>query len=150
MLARSPSLRTLFAAGWLTLQAALVLTAGRRINHAFGFRMFEESSTLALHLERLVDDGGRLPVDGAWTAHDCEGRAVRYRWSDLVRSGPVWLDVPLLEPYGADAGLARARAAVAWVAAHTPRDCETRGFAATVTRVRNGHLLPDVDFTVSR
>jgi hypothetical protein len=150
MLARSPSRRTLFAAAWLMLQAALVLTAGRRINHAFGFRMFEESSTVQLHLERLVDDGGSLPIDAAWTTHDCEGRAVRYRWADLVRSGPVRLDAPLLAPYGADAGLLRARAAVAWVATHTPRDCETRGFAATVTRVRNGRALPDVAFTVSR
>jgi hypothetical protein len=140
----------LFAVGWLTLQAVLVLTAQRRFNHAFGFRMFEESTTVTLHVERLVDDAGSLPIAAAWTVHDCAGRPVTYRWSELVPVGPFRLDVPLSEPYGADAGLARARAAVAWVAAHTPGDCETRALTATVTRVRNGRELPDVSFTVPR
>jgi hypothetical protein len=150
MPARSPSLRTLFAAAWLVAQAALVLTAERRSNHAFGFRMFEEITTVELRVSRLVDDGGNLPMGATWTAHDCDGRPVEYRWHDLVRVGPTFLNGPLLEPYGADTGLMRARAAVAWVATHTPRDCETRGLVATVSRVRNRRPLSDVTFTVSR
>jgi hypothetical protein len=149
-LTRSPSLRTLFAAVWLLVQALLILTAGRRINHAFGFRMFEESATIALHVERLVDDSGSLPIAAEWHAHDCRGQPIRYRWRDLVPSQLPLLDYALTAPYGADAALATARAAVAWVATHTPDDCETRAFAATVTRTRNGHLLDDISFTVRR
>jgi hypothetical protein len=146
--ARFPSLRIAFAVAWLIVQAALILTAGRRINHAFSFRMFEESSTATLHLARLVE-GGALPVHDEWQTRDCSGRAVRYRWHELVPDLP-WLDVPLGAPYGADAALARARAAVAWVAAHTPGDCEAHGLAATVERVRNGRVLASVGFVVPR
>jgi hypothetical protein len=147
---RWPWLRSLFAAAWLIAQAVLILTAERRSNHAFGFRMFEENTLVELRLSRLVDDGGNLPVGATWTTHDCEGQPVEYRWHDLVRVGPTFLNAPLLEPYGADTGLMRARAAVAWVATHTPRDCETRGFVATVSRVRNRRPLRDLTFTVSR
>lgn len=149
MFERFPSLRTLFAALWLAAQAALVLTSGGRLNHAFGFRMFEESTTVSLHVERLVD-GGSLPISDEWTTQDCQGRPARYQWHVLVPSGPQWLDVPLGAPYGSDAGLARAQAAVAWVATHTPDDCKTERFVATVTRRRNGRTLDDVVFSVPR
>ncbi len=134
---------------WLAAQALLVGSAGRRLQHAFVFRMFEESSTVALHVERLVD-GGSLPIGEAWQARDCAGGAHSYRWSELVPAGPLYLDAQRLAPYGADAGVAQARAAVAWVAAHTPDDCETTALVATVRAVRNGRPLPPVRFTVAR
>jgi hypothetical protein len=141
--------RAAFVVAWLAAQALLVATAGGRIQHAFGFRMFEESSTVAVHVERLVD-GGSLPIGDAWQARDCAGVAHTYRWRALVPAGPTVLDVGRLAPYGADAAVAQARAAVAWVAAHTPDDCDTPALVATVRAVKNGRPLPPLRFTVVR
>ena len=144
-----PWLRTAFAAAWLAAQAVLIATAGARLQHSFGFRMFEESSTASLHVERIVE-GGSLPVGLDWTAHDCRGAPHTYVWRRLVPFGPYQLDVPLNEPYGVDAAVARARAAVAWVATHTPDDCESSALDATVTPDTNGRAREPVRFTVRR
>ena len=141
--------RAAVVVAWLLLQALLVATAGSRLQHAFGFRMFEESSTVMLHVERLVD-GGSLPIGEEWLTRDCAGHPHTYRWRTLVPAGPVVLDAARIQPYGADAGVAQARAAVAWVAAHTPDDCEATALVATVHPVKNGRPLPAVHFTVAR
>src|SRR4051812_16331863 len=80
-----------FAAAYLAVQAALVLTAGQRADAAFGFRMFPESSTMELHLARRVEaptgHGTTLvPVeDGTWTAKDATGTMHVVRWKDRVK-----------------------------------------------------------------
>ena len=50
-----PKARVIFAAIWIAGQSALILTAGRRSEAAFGFRMFSESSTLSFSLTREID-----------------------------------------------------------------------------------------------
>ena len=50
-------LRVVFSALWIGGQAALVLSAGMRPDHIFGFRMFPEASTMEIHLWR--DTAGR-------------------------------------------------------------------------------------------
>jgi hypothetical protein len=146
-----PTARRLFVAAWLAAQATLVATAGLRADHAYGFRMFEESSTVELRLSRELDDGGLLPIDDDWEARDCTGALHHFSWSERVRlPAPERLGLALPAPYGAGAAEAQARAAVAWVAAHTPDDCQTLGFRAELRLRRNGLELQPISFTVRR
>ena len=47
--------RLVFCVAWITAQAVLILTAPRRADAAFGFRMFAESSTITVRLEREIE-----------------------------------------------------------------------------------------------
>jgi hypothetical protein len=136
--------RVLFAAAWLAGQAALVLTAGRRADGAFGFRMFSESSTVAVVLSREVDGPGgertRVHVDdGTWSAHDASGAAHRFVWGDRVKRGELaTFDREIHAKYSAAAQVERWHAALDDVAAHIPDDAETRRLLLDVTVKRNG------------
>ena len=129
----------LFAIVWLTLQAVLVLTAGRRADAAFGFHMFSESSTLVMTLSREVD-GQTVPVvDGSWSAKDQGGLAHRVSWYDRVKRPELGrFGVEMHASYGADAQLERLAAALEDVAAHTPDDAETHRLLLDVVIRRNG------------
>jgi hypothetical protein len=145
--------RTGFAAAWLAVQAGLIATAGGRPDRALGFRMFAESGTVQLHVERVLDDGGLIPIggDGAWEARDCAGELHRFEWGRMVGYPAPWaLERELHAPYGADAGAAQARAALEWVAAHTPDDCQTLAFRARVDVRRNGGVPERHQLTVER
>jgi hypothetical protein len=137
--------RALFAATWLALQAALVVTARDRPDHVFGFQMFGESSTLSIHLARKLDGpegpGSVLsPIrDGTWVAHDRDGNPRRIRWRDRVYQPALSMfDVTIHASYGSAAQLARLQAALDDVASHTPDDAETRALVADVTVRKNG------------
>jgi hypothetical protein len=136
--------RVLFALAWLGAQAALVLTADRRTDAAFGFRMFSDSSTLktALFREIVGADGARTRVhveDGVWSANDAGGLRRRFAWTDRVRrSDLARFDKEIVAAVGADAQVSRLRAALEDVATHTPDDAETRRFLLEVTVRRNG------------
>lgn len=146
-------LRAGFAAAWLVAQGALIATAGSRPDRAFGFRMFAESGTVRLHVERVLDDGGLIPIgeDGAWEARDCAGEPHRFEWGHLVAYPAPWaLDGELHSPYGTRAGLAQARAALEWVAAHTDGDCQTLGYRAVVEVRRNGGAPERHEIAVER
>jgi hypothetical protein len=129
----------LFAAAWLSLQLGLVLTASRRPDGAFGFRMFPESSTVEVALFRELGRE-RVPVtDGAWTARDASGVAHTFTWRDRVKRPELAaFDVEMHASYGAAAQLARWQAALDDVAAHIPADAETRRLTLDVTVRRNG------------
>jgi hypothetical protein len=135
--------RLAFAAAWITLQVALILTANRRADAAFGFRMFSESTTLkvALYREVATLDGSRTRVhvdDGTWSARDDGGMVRRFAWSDRIRI-PYWVfDREMHASYGAAAQLSRLQAALDDVAAHVPDDAETRRLLLDVTIRRNG------------
>ena len=140
MLDLGPNARTLFCALLLVVEAALIATAGRRADRSYGFRMFADSSSVKVSLFRQIDGGALLPVEGEqWTAHDCAGGEHRYVWSDMVRwPAPARLDRTTMAPYGTDAALAETKGALAFIAAHTPEDCETRALVAELTLRRNG------------
>lgn len=137
--------RLLFAFVWIALQAVLVLTASRRVDGAFGFRMFSESSTLIVVLYREVDAPGREPrrervhVDeGAWHALGADGVRRRLTWYDRVRT-PYWVfDREMPASYGAATQIERLQAALDDVATHMPDDGETRRFLLDVSVRRNG------------
>lgn len=132
------------AAAWIGVQIALVITADRRPDGAFGFRMFTESSTVKVVLFReLVEpDGARTTVhvdDGVWSARDSGGLVRRFAWTDRVRRRELALfDTEVSAPYGANATITRLEAALDDVATHMPDDAETRRLLLDVTVRRNG------------
>ena len=118
--------------GVVALQAALLIRGISSDHKEFAFRMFPESSTWRADIVRVTVDGRRVPIDEEWPGG--------YRWSDLVDSRG--LSTPAVRRH-ADAGVANQlaflRSALDWVAAHTPRDHETRYLEARVTSSRNTH-----------
>jgi hypothetical protein len=133
-----------FALAWVPLQIALVITADRRPDAAFGFRMFSESSTLeiALYREAAQDDGQviRVHVDGGvWSARSAGGGSHRYAWNDRVRRHELaTFDTEINAKYAALAQLSRLQAALDDLATHVPDDIETRRFLLDVTVRKNG------------
>jgi len=144
--------RVAFAVAWVALQLVLVLTADRRPDGAFGFRMFNESSTIRVSLFREVAsaDGARVRVDdGTWTARDASGTPRSFRWVDRVRRPELAVfDREISASYGASAQLSRFQAALDDVAAHIHDDDETRRLLLDVVVRRNGRE-PEVVHLVS-
>lgn len=140
---RSANYRIAFAFLWLLVQIVLIVTADRRPDGAFGFRMFAESSTVKISLFReLADASGhrtRVHVDGGvWNAAGREGMVRRMSWYDRVPS-PAWpFDQEIHASYGARAQLVRLQGALDDIATHFPDDAETRRFVLLVTLRRNG------------
>jgi hypothetical protein len=134
-----PSLRVAFAAVWIAGQSALILTAGLRPDHAFGFRMFPEASTLEIRLSRQVSGAIVAAPRGEWAARDSTGQVRHFAWRDRVRD-PVLasLDQRVFASYGADAQLARLQRALDDVADHETEDAETERLRADVLVWRNG------------
>ena len=137
--------RAVLVAFWLLGQAALVVTAGRRADAAFGFRMFSESTTLSITLSREVqaptgEGTVVIPIeDGSWTASDRTGLLHRFAWSDRVVDPIVGtLGVTMQAAYGGAAQLERLQAALEDVATHTPEDADTHALVADVVLRRNG------------
>ena len=128
-----------FAALWLGGQAALVLTAGGRPDHIFGFRMFPEASTIEIHLWRDTGVGAMRAPGGEWSARDGAGQLRHFSWRDRVRD-PILssIDARVFASYGVDAQLARLERALDDVADHVPEDSETRRLRAEVVVRRNG------------
>jgi hypothetical protein len=139
VLALGPRARIVFAVGWVSLQAGLVLTASCHPDGIFGFRMFPEASTMEFELQRVVG-GVAIPAPGGgWSARDAAGQLRHFSWRDRV-TDPV-LSSPgtrVFAAYGADAQLARLQRALDDVALHEPEDAETERFVARVVVWRNG------------
>lgn len=139
VLALGPRARLVFAAGWVALQAGLVLTASCRTDGIFGFRMFPEASTIEFELDRVVG-GATVPAPGGgWSARDAGGQLRHFSWRDRVID-PV-LSSPgtrVFAAYGAAAQLARLQRALDDLALHEPEDAETERFVARVLVWNNG------------
>ena len=135
--------RTLFAGLYLATQAALVASSPLRADGVFSFQMFNESSTIAIHLSRRVRaaSGAELvvPTDGRWEAIDENGARRSFSWSDRVRD-PILgtLGRPVHAAYGVDAQLFRLQRALDDVATWAAHDVETRALLADVEVRRNG------------
>lgn len=137
--------RAIFAAAWVAVQGALILTGSRRADRAFAFRMFPESSTITISLSRgVAGPSGQLAFErmdgGRWKALDAAGEQHDFAWTDRVKD-PVLsnVDVTVMASYGAEAQLSRLAAALDDVAAHTDADRTTAVFAADVVVTHNGH-----------
>jgi hypothetical protein len=134
-----PRARVAFAAVWLAGQAALVVTASRRPDGIFGFRMFPEASTMQVRLARITAAGEVAAPGGEWSARDASGQLRHFSWRDRVRD-PVLssLDARVFASYGSETQLARLGQALDDVADHVPEDAETERLVAHVTVWRNG------------
>ncbi|HEX9295651.1 MAG TPA: hypothetical protein VF881_07445 [Polyangiaceae bacterium] len=136
--------RTLWAGAYLLAQIGLVLTASERPDRVFGFRMFNESSTISISLGRRVrrPDGHlvTVPTDGYWQARDARGIVRDFSWHDHV-TDPILatLGRPVHASYGVEAQLFRLQKALDYVASHVGYDGETRALVADVDVLRNGH-----------
>jgi hypothetical protein len=132
-------LRVVFAALWIAAQLTLVVTAGGRPDHIFGFRMFPEASTLEIHLWRETPGGAVRAPRGEWSARDAAGQLRHFAWRDRVRD-PILasVDMRVFASYGVDTQLARLGHALDDVADHVPEDGETRRLRAEVVVRRNG------------
>jgi hypothetical protein len=136
--------RLLFMLVWVGLQSTLILTADRRADSAFGFRMLDESNTMRVVLFReVVEPGGRsqrIHVDGGtWQARGEGGVVRRFSWYDRVpwrELGAFDREIPT--PWGARAQVERLQAALDDVARHVPEDAETRRLLLEVTIRHNG------------
>jgi hypothetical protein len=145
-----PRARVVFAAGYLAAQGALVATAPLRPDHAFGFQMFSESSTMSIHLSRRLRSGGSadVPSGGEWTAPGPDGAPRRFSWRDRIKDPLLGnLDTTMQAAYGAAAQVARVQAALDDVAAHLDGDAETRALVADVTIRKNGRDPATVQLT---
>ena len=123
-----------FAALWIAGQAALVLTAGGRPDHIFGFRMFPEASTIEIHLWR--DDGRRRRArrrgaSGARaTRRDSSGTS---RGATACATRSSRRSTRASSPRTASTRSSRAsQHALDDVADHVPEDAETRQLRAEV------------------
>jgi hypothetical protein len=136
--------RIAFAFAWVATQVVLVITADRRPDGAFGFRMFAESSTVKITLYREVvgEDGQRKRIhleDGVWSARDAGGLKRRFAWTDRVRRRELaTFETEISSKYGTNAQLTRLQAALDDVATHTPDDADTRRFLLDVVVRKNG------------
>jgi hypothetical protein len=95
----------------------------------FGFQMFPEASEWRADIVRVTDTAERIPVDEDWYG---------YRWNALV--GGRGLGSPWVRHHadaGVDNQLAFLTEALAWVAANTPADPDTRYLRADVTAWHN-------------
>ena len=119
-----------FAAAVVVAQLALVANGYRDPHNYFAFQPFNESSTYAVELVRVLDDGQRVPVpNGRWEGYD---------WNELIDWGPLrspWHQRHAFS--GVDAVVDFLDNALNWVADNTPGDTETLYLEATVTYYRN-------------
>jgi hypothetical protein len=143
-----PGARVAFAACWMAGQFALVATAGQRPDHAFGFRMFPEASTIEIHLSRETAAGTVAAPGGQWTTRDATGQLHRFSWHDRVRD-PVLenVDTLVFASYGVDAQMARLQRALDDVTAHLPGDDETLRLRADVVMRKNGRSATTLTLT---
>jgi hypothetical protein len=135
--------RIAFAVAWIGVQGGLILTANRRPDGAFGFRMFSESTTIKVSLYREVAaaDGTRSRVhvdDGRWSARDASGHVKRFSWHDRVTPNLAVFDLEWAAAYGEAAQLARWQGALDDVFAHTTDDAETKRLVLDVVVRKNG------------
>ena len=143
-----PRARVAFAAAYLTLQGALVASAGRRPDHAFGFQMFSESCAARLALLREIDapsGHGTLVIPaarGEWTADDGEGTRHPFEWRDRVHKLRSLSTLDVLLERTVRRGrreLSRVQAALERRGtSHTDEDDETRASSPTSPSRRNG------------
>ena len=109
-----PRARVAFAVAWLAAQVALIATAGLRPEHAFGFRMFSESTTAEMHLYRRTFDGELVSEEsGGWWTRSQSGARVHLSMRDYIDAPELsFYDLRMPASYGQQAELWRLQQAI--------------------------------------
>jgi hypothetical protein len=136
-----PRARVAFAAAYVLGMIAVVISAQYRPDHAFGFQMFNESSTVNIHLYRRVKGQRALEafVDGGFTTRGKDGAPRRIEWRDRVRDRVLGrLDETVHAKYGLAGQLFRLELALQDFARHLGDDRDTDEIVAVVETRKNG------------
>lgn len=137
----------LFGGAFLGTQGALIATAGLRPDHAYGFWMFHESSTVELRFFRVIvakdDPGGFRRVEAVgetatWEARDSAGALQTRSWRDRVKQPELaTFGRRIPAAYGAGAVTARLTAALFDLSEHI-EDADSCRFEVDAAVTRNG------------
>lgn len=135
-----PRARVAFAVAWLVAQAALIASAERRPEHAFAFRMFSESTTVVLHLQRRTVDGDVVPCEGGgWWTRTSRGARVQLSMRDFIDAPELsFYDVRMPAAYGRAAELARLGRALDYVIGRLGDDDRTTLAFVVDVELRSG------------
>jgi hypothetical protein len=136
-----PRARLVAAAAYVLVMLAVVVSAEDRPDHAFGFQMFNESSTVNIHLYRRVKGQRALEafVDGGFTTRGEDGAPRRIEWHDRVRDRVLGrLDETVHAKYGLAGQLFRLELALHDFASHLGDDRDTEEIVAVVETRKNG------------
>jgi hypothetical protein len=135
-----PRARVVFALVYLLVMVAVVVSAQRRPDHVFGFQMFNESSTVTIHLFRRVRGRRALQALPNGSFEDrSHGVARTLSWLERVHD-PVLsnLDTPTHAKYGLEGQLFRLQLALDDFVARLPSGSDTLGLVAVVETLKNG------------
>jgi hypothetical protein len=135
-----PRARVVFVAIWLAAQIALVATASLRPEHAFAFRMFSESTTDVLHLQRRTFDGDLVSCDGGkWWTRTKNGARLYHSMRDYIDAPELsFYDIRMPASYGRAAELARLKAALDYVIGRLGDDDVTTAQFVVDVELRSG------------
>ena len=135
-----PRARVAFVVAWLAAQAALIATGDLRPEHAFAFRMFSESTTAVLHLQRRTFDGELVSCDnGRWWTRTSRGARLYLSMRDYIDAPELsFYDVRVPAAYGRAAELARLRAALDYVLGRLGDDDRTTAQFVVDVALRSG------------
>ena len=111
-------------AGVLIAQAFFVVRAYWAPHNELGFQMFPEASRWQAEVVRVTADGRRIPIDESWSAL-VTVRGLGHPGHRQHANNGLASQIAFLED------------AMAWVAANTPDDRETRYYEAIVTEWHN-------------
>jgi hypothetical protein len=147
-----PRARVVFAVVWLAAQAALIATAGLRPEHAFGFRMFSESTTAELHLYRRTFDGELVSEDvGGWWTRTRGGARVHHSMRDFLDAPELsFYDTRMSASYGQAAELSRLQHALDDTIGRLGDDDVTTAAFVVDVRLRRGGGPPQTVRVESR
>jgi hypothetical protein len=135
--------------------ACVIAWGAKAPDHAFGFQMFNEASSITISLERRVRRGkARVLVPapgGVWRARGRDGTARTFRWNDHVKDNVLGrLEDRRHASYGLEGQLFRLKKALAYVLEHIPDDAETEALVAVVDASKNGRPLERIRLTAVR
>jgi hypothetical protein len=135
-----PRARVVFALVYVLVMVAVVVSAQLRPDHVFGFQMFNESSTVNIHLFRRVRGRRALePLPNGSFVDRSQGNARTLSWLERVHD-PVLskLDTPTHAKYGLEGQLFRLQLALDDFVARLPKGSDTLGLVAVVETLKNG------------
>jgi hypothetical protein len=152
LLELGPRARVIFAALYVAAMLCVVVSAQFRPDRVFGFQMFNESSTMNIHLFRRVRSSRRLlPIANGEFNDAVHGAPRLFRWTERVHDPTLGkLDVPTHAKYGLEGQLFRLQLALDDFVGWMPDGVDTVGLVAVVETLKNGRAPSTLRLTSVR